>query len=152
MHSLTPCAGGNPRYMAKLAAKEKARIEAFKPPAGFGLAIRTTLSRQHPKEVMKCVAGGGGGLQPLLQCDTHACCRARVAMRRYMARLQDQFIKRKRAEASRKVMSEQRLMARIMQNWAGLGVKSVFERWKKYTSKMVRTRRKMEARRRRINK
>ena len=39
--------------MDKLAAKEQARIAAFKPPAGFGLAIRTTVSREHPKEVMK---------------------------------------------------------------------------------------------------
>lgn len=114
---------GGLRFHEKLDQREKDRIAEFKPLGGLGLAVRTTLSRKHPKLVQ-----------------------------RYMARLQDEFVKQKRKEASRKVRSEQRLMERIMRNWAGLGVKSVFMRWRSFATKRKERRRKTEARKRRIQK
>ena len=105
-------------YDEKMTKKEQGLINAYHPTDGFLLAMKTTVSKKHPKEVA-----------------------------RYTARLQDEFIKEKRAVAARKIRSEQRLMARIMGNWAGMGVKSVFERWAKYTRKRRRIRQKVAERR-----
>lgn len=97
--------------------REKQRIANYKPPGGLKSAMATTLSREHPKEVQ-----------------------------RYKARLQEQFVRQKMKAASKKVLLEQKLMKRIMSNWAGVGLKMVFDAWAKWYQKRKKHRAKMKAR------
>lgn len=102
--------------MAKFKDREAKEIAAWKPTSGFMKALENTFSRSHPANVQ-----------------------------RHITRLQDEYVAEKVEVVRAKVAHEQKLMRRIMKNWAGMGARVAFEAWRDWFRKRAKLRRRRHA-------